>query len=397
MPGLETDVKTQLVELAGGAIEAFCEDMSMTFGLEMACRVQQGGDETLATLAKRYPKLVALHAVKADGALNGTFHLILDQKGLFTLAGVVAMLPAEKINENGEAGKKENSEQMRDAVQNAGNLLVGAFDRTFRELVQGHGRFTGTTTFIGELQGAAQEQTGIAADERLLLAEYEITVNSFAPFRCGVVFPQSLVAQGEVLTVTVRSDAQGAEPPPQIQFSQAGEATQAGAANELPSGPALSAASGLTAADIMDSEVVWADPGDSVGQVIETMQQRNVGYVMAGRDSVLQGIISRSNITGAISPFLRPIFARWHRAIDDASLRIRARWVMTAPVHTVAPDAGVDAVIDMMCQFGGRCVPVVGPDGKVQGIITSFDIFKALTKGRQNQSAAGRPIQPPLL
>jgi len=148
----------------------------------------------------------------------------------------------------------------------------------------------------------------------------------------------------------------------------------------------------------MNRFMVWASPEDSVGTVQTLMQQHNTGYVLVGADGVCQGIISRSNITGAVSPFLRPVFAKWRRPLDDASLQIKVRWIMSTPVHTVSLSASLDAVVRKMCSFGGRCLPVINNmDGKVVGIITVFDVFKILMNSNKNVPVIGEPIQSPPL
>jgi CBS domain-containing protein len=42
--------------------------------------------------------------------------------------------------------------------------------------------------------------------------------------------------------------------------------------------------------------------------------------------------------------------------------------------------------MENMCQFGVRCLPVVDHQNKVQGLVTVFDIFKALLKSGPNTS-----------
>ena len=135
---------------------------------------------------------------------------------------------------------------------------------------------------------------------------------------------------------------------------------------------------GLCAKDVMLKELVWGSPEDSVQQAIRKMQQSDSGYLMVGIDDVLVGIVSNSNITGALSPYLRPIFAKWRRPLDDATLQIRIKWIMSRPVHIVKPKTPLANVMENMCRYGVLCLPVVDQQGKVQGLVTETDIFKAL-------------------
>jgi len=135
---------------------------------------------------------------------------------------------------------------------------------------------------------------------------------------------------------------------------------------------------GLCAKDVMLKEFVWGSPEDSVQQAIRKMQQSDSGYLMVGIDGVLVGIVSNSNITGALSPYLRPVFAKWRRPLDDATLQIRIKWIMSRPVHTVKPKTPLANVMENMCRYGVLCLPVVDQQGKVQGLVTDTDIFKVL-------------------
>jgi CBS domain-containing protein len=127
--------------------------------------------------------------------------------------------------------------------------------------------------------------------------------------------------------------------------------------------------------EIMQTDIVWALPDDSVRSVLSKMQQHNSGYVMVGSDGVPEGIVSNSNIAGAISPYLHPAFAKWRRPLDDASLDIKIKWVMSSPVRTMPADATIADAIENIRRFGGRCLPVVDAQGTVQGLVTVLDII----------------------
>ncbi|HUV41885.1 MAG TPA: CBS domain-containing protein [Sedimentisphaerales bacterium] len=152
---------------------------------------------------------------------------------------------------------------------------------------------------------------------------------------------------------------------------------------EHPMTPAKEYAGGLSAmcaADVMQKETVWANPDDSVQQALDKLQQNQASYLMVGRDNMLEGIVSKSDLTGAISPYLRPMFAKWRRPLDDATLQIRIKWIMSRPVHTIRPDTPVLTIMNHMRQFNVLCLPVVDAQGKVQGAVLETSIFKTLLK-----------------
>ncbi len=134
----------------------------------------------------------------------------------------------------------------------------------------------------------------------------------------------------------------------------------------------------LCARDIMQKEIIWGNIDDSVQLSLTRMQEAGADYMMVGKDGVLEGIISRSDITGVVSCYLRPIFAKWRRPLDDATLNIKIKWIMSRPVHTIKYDTSLAEIMENMNKLGRRCLPVVDEHGMVQGQVTVFDVFQAL-------------------
>ncbi|MCH8216803.1 MAG: CBS domain-containing protein, partial [Planctomycetes bacterium] len=116
----------------------------------------------------------------------------------------------------------------------------------------------------------------------------------------------------------------------------------------------------LRARDIMSKDVFWADAEDSVQTTLATMDRCGADYVLLRSADKLDGIVSRSDLLGAVSPYLRPQFCQYRRLSDDASLQIKIKWVASRPVYTTPPDTTVMVVMEKMCRFGGKCLPVVG-------------------------------------
>ncbi|MGI6272386.1 MAG: HPP family protein [Anaerohalosphaeraceae bacterium] len=477
MTKVDTDIQSQVLELAAEAIPAFCEDISGMFGVEIACDVQAPCSETIDGLQKRFKKLAAVNSVSAEGVLNGTFYVVFDQRGLFTLAGVVVMLPENRIKEVILQGSKEEALRMSDAMAELGNMMVGTWDRVFREaLRKRHRHFKQAGTFIGKPWENGGEALGLGGKGELLFIPVKMTVGSYPEFTCGVLFPSrvlegegqepptqeaavsepvpeaetddgdaetpddeaaaAMAAQAEDVPAenSVAADADAAaahvsgaaEVQEQEQVTNA-ETAAAGAdnsqapaadgekhapaaqdaeaaseetdrpageeqANQSPAGaggrtPETDTAAARPRADmsvmraeqIMQKEVAWLLPEDTVQDAIDTMQRRETGYVMIGSEGVLEGIVSRSDVAGAVSPYLRPVFAKWKRPLDDATLQIKLSWIMTRPVRTITPQTPLDVIADTMLHFGGRCLPVVDAAGKVQGLVTAFDILKVIT------------------
>jgi CBS domain-containing protein len=143
----------------------------------------------------------------------------------------------------------------------------------------------------------------------------------------------------------------------------------------------------------MTPEIVY-ELGRAAGFVF---QRYGADTVLVGRDGKLEGLVSSSNILGAVSLYLRPMFAKWRRPEDEATLGVKVKWIMSRPVRTVRPDATVAAVIESLRRCGGRCLPVVDAAGTVQGLITVFDILLRMLEAQGSGSWQGRPPQAPAL
>jgi len=158
----------------------------------------------------------------------------------------------------------------------------------------------------------------------------------------------------------------------------------------------------LCAKDIMQKEVIWASPDDSIQQTFAKMQQHDVGYIMVGHEGLLEGIISKSDLTGAVSPYLRPMFAKWRRPMDDITLQIRIKWIMSKPVHTISSRMSLATIMTNMCRSRVLCLPVVDAKDEVKGLVAETNIFEAVLnlmqakcftsdKVRQEQPAFAHP------
>ncbi|MBP7052409.1 MAG: CBS domain-containing protein [Phycisphaerae bacterium] len=514
MAATATDILSRIAELSDAAFAAFCDDIGGMFGVEMHSARRKAETSTVRAVRDLFKKLSVVHLTKADGAVNGTFHLVFDHGGLFILSGVIVMLPESRILEEAKRGSIEDATNLQDAAREVGNLLVGSWDRIFREECPGHGHFVKTGTFLGK-PWEKPEQIDLQSDTQVVVVTYEMGIESYPDFTCAAVFPAAVLegfgedkpAQAEPApsqtpaaapqaaekpaeakpapgpgaagpqpaqepgpaptpkpaepaasaksapeppqpTKTPSQDTSGSSsgatagsgPGPQIASPEppapeaadsfvpptrrsplidagmlpselAGAQSRASGAAASPGGFAFLDASYIQsqppaplaeflatpASEVMEKDVAWAGPEDTVHDVIAKMQQQNVGYVLVGVNGVLEGLISNSNIQSAVSLYLRPMFAKWHRPQDDATLGVKVKWIMSRPVRTVRPDATLASMIETMRRCGGRCLPVVDAKGAVQGIVTVFDILLRVLESDKSISFQGRPPQAPAL
>lgn len=444
------------------AFAAFCEDIGGMFDVTADCTAVSSGKGKASDLQKDFKKQISINHVLSKGTMQGSFDLVFDQAGTLIMAGIFVMLPEKRILEYVRSGYSGESDFISDAIKEAGNLLVGSWDRVYRAEMKGHKHFLQQGTAVGEPWNSPEDYFGFSPDEDCFYRICQITIDPYPPFKCAAVFPMSIFdpASNAESAVETASDAQPAiedkidtEPAadvkpaetsgtaaetsaadavhtaaedatsiesetecPQDQDSaaaaneqeeptpaggqQAGPVRQAIDAMVRPQGQASSAGSSdlltsLTASQIMKPAVLWADPDDTVEQVMKQMQQNESGYALVGRDQQIEGLISRSVITGAVSPYMRAVFAHLKRPLDDASLQIRIKWFMSRPVHTVNPQATVETVIHTMFKYGVRGLPVIDVKGSVLGFITMFDVLAALSV-QSDSPLLGKPAQAPM-
>lgn len=479
MAASQIEFESRVTELATQAFKAFCKDISGTFGVDTECEQREILTETIPGLKKRFKKRVAVNIIESEGLLDGTFQFIFDQEGLFTLGGIIVMLPEKRIMSNRRNASARLAENMVDAMGEAGNLLVGSWDKVFSERLEGHNHFSHRLpAFVGKPWVKSEETIGLAADEEVFFIPYEMTVGSYPAFNCGVIFPKRIFAGSsdfapEEANMTEENTQEKNEESPQntqtatkktkksrkvkkgnSKKSKPNEPTAKKASVEITdasheqkeAAKDAKAAHGVTedetttetsddsemgkvseaikkiaqspdallghakiaknatpnvigdlfeicANEIMQNQITWAGPDDSLQQALAKMQQTDAGYIMIGRNGALEGIVSKSDITRAMSPYLLPLFAKWRRPLDDATLKIRIKWIMSRPVHTIKPETSLAAIMEHMSQFQRRCLAVMDEAGNVLGLLTAFDIFQALLKRNSNTHPTGQTTQ----
>ena len=208
MSTAQDTIESTVIELSEKALNAFADDIATMFEVEMDCEQADVGLRTTADILKRFKKLSTFHTVQAKGALEGAFSVGFDCGGLFTLGGVIVMLPPNRVKESVREGTLGDAEAMQDAVGEVGNLLIGAWDRVFREELGGHKHFRKENTFIGNLADNTESALGLAPSEEFHYIEYKMTLGEFKPFTCGVIYPVAMFSN-------VAGESEPAVPEPQ--------------------------------------------------------------------------------------------------------------------------------------------------------------------------------------
>lgn len=437
MPDVQSTLQSKIIDLASEALTSFCDDMSGMFGVDMSCEQVNVNEEASAEVEENYKTLAALYSVKVSGTLNDDFHILVDKPGLFTITGVVVMLPKSRILSSAKRGTLADAHEISDAVGEVGNLMIGSWDRVFRAGLDDNTHLLHSGTFVGDPCAEDNGVLDLASDEKVTFVSYEMTVGEYPAFKCGVYLPTRLFdeaesapetdgqdevepavpdaeaasteaadpvavsteepespdlpiqsADADAEAVLVETDdpvavpAQESESPePLIQPDDARAEAIASDGEDAVLNTAESAfanpGGSLLAKDLMQTQVHWVSVEDTVNQAQTKMREIGVSYLLVGDGTKLAGIVTRSDVDSAASIYLRPIFSKWRRPEDDATLQIRLKWIMSKQIYSVKPETPLFNIVHLQCKCDISCLPVVDAQGQVLGVVTTLDVLKS--------------------
>lgn len=113
------------------------------------------------------------------------------------------------------------------------------------------------------------------------------------------------------------------------------------------------------------SHVVQIDPDASIQDLVDLLDEHNLGAVVVSRDGKsIHGIVSERDV-------LRRLAAGSDFLHDPVST------IMTSDVHTCGPDASVESLMAAMTDQRVRHFPVVDAQGQLMGIVSIGDLVKS--------------------
>lgn len=145
----------------------------------------------------------------------------------------------------------------------------------------------------------------------------------------------------------------------------------------------------IRASDIMETTITWAGPEETISIVLDRMLADDSHYAIVTANGHMEGILSKAELTGPSSEFLKPFIAKWQRANTDATFNIAVKWIMSRQINSVSAEDTCTAIMKKMRVLNMCPLPVI-EDGKVIGLVTPFNVFKirALLKLEADNSAS---------
>lgn len=120
--------------------------------------------------------------------------------------------------------------------------------------------------------------------------------------------------------------------------------------------------------DVMTTDTMTMSPKQSFAEVVGMMANRSFRHMLVvDADERLHGVISDRDVLRALS-----------RTPDWTKKSVTE--IMTKDSITTTPDCAISAAVRVMLEKRINCLPVIGADGRVAGILTSTDLLKAYEK-----------------
>jgi CBS-domain-containing membrane protein len=146
-------------------------------------------------------------------------------------------------------------------------------------------------------------------------------------------------------------------------------------------GPAMQ----KTVKDVMTRTVVVVRDSTPFKELVRRMQEHRVSAVpVVDEDGRAIGIVSEADLILKEDPYLEGdahLFERRRLRLErEKHSAGTAAALMTSPAITVRPDAPLGEAARLMTGHGVKRLPVVGPDGRVVGIVSRADLLKVFLR-----------------
>ncbi len=126
---------------------------------------------------------------------------------------------------------------------------------------------------------------------------------------------------------------------------------------------------------IMSRDVETVAPDVTLMEIQEVLRKRGFRHLLVVEDGALVGVISDRDVLRVISPFLDTLS---ESARDVKTLMRPASDVMRSDPVSASPDTSVEDAASTLLEHTISCLPVIGDDAQIQGIVTTKDLLRSL-------------------
>jgi len=129
---------------------------------------------------------------------------------------------------------------------------------------------------------------------------------------------------------------------------------------------------------IMIKRVVTVEMDDSLRVIGEIFANVKFHHLLVVEKNKLLGVISDRDLLKTSSPFLNTLSEQIR---DVNTLRIRAHQIMSRKLVTVTKKDSVEDAVRLLLRKNVSCLPVISPNGQIEGIVTWKDLIKGYLQG----------------
>ena len=136
----------------------------------------------------------------------------------------------------------------------------------------------------------------------------------------------------------------------------------------------------MTVESIMTRKVFKVKMDDTIGTIREIFENVKFHHLLVMEGKKIIGIISDRDVLKAISPFHGTLSEHNY---DLATLNRKTHQIMAHKPVTVYKDMSIKMAANILLNNNISCLPVVSPEGDIEGIVTWKDILRYYIKGNE--------------
>ncbi len=127
---------------------------------------------------------------------------------------------------------------------------------------------------------------------------------------------------------------------------------------------------------LMTTKLITVTPDDKLTLVKEIFEKNKIHHIPVVRYKEMVGLISKTDFVYFLRGFNRN---EEDKFVNEARLRAyKAEDIMTKGLAKLSPNERINVVLEIFLENRFHAVPVVEENGELAGIVTTFDIIKAL-------------------
>ncbi len=123
---------------------------------------------------------------------------------------------------------------------------------------------------------------------------------------------------------------------------------------------------------IMTRRVVTVEMDDSLQIIREIFENVKFHHILVVDGQKLAGVISDRDLIRALSPFLD---TPTEKERDTTTLNKKAHQIMSRTPITIDVETSIEKASNLLLENNISCLPVISPQGSVEGIVTWKDIL----------------------